>query len=89
LRPPEMSLKKFREKFGGASDDDRLLHYFAGEDAVAAMRAAGAPVDYSSAATPLLTLIEQLAKRKQATRVFIARNGFRLRAERGSQPKET
>jgi oxaloacetate decarboxylase (Na+ extruding) subunit alpha len=89
-RPPEMSLKEFRRKFGdaGASDDDRLLYYFAGEDAVAAMRAAGAPADYSSAATPLVTLIEQLGKRKQATRVYITRNGFSLRAERGSQPNE-
>ena len=88
LKPPEMSLKKFREKFGGAgvSDDDRLLHYFAGEDAVAAMRAAGAPADYSSAATPLLTLIEQLAKQKQTTRIYITRNGFSLQAERSSRP---
>jgi len=90
LRPPEMSLKEFREKFGGSgvSDDDRLLHYFAGEDAVAAMRAAGAPSDYPMASTPLLALIEQLTKRKQATRVSITRNGFSLRMERGSQSRE-
>ncbi len=58
LRPPEMSLKEFREKFGGSgvSDDNRLLHYFAGEDAVGAMRAAGAPGDYSITSTPLLAL---------------------------------
>jgi oxaloacetate decarboxylase alpha subunit len=90
LRPPEMSLKEFREKFGGSgvSDDDRLLHYFAGEDALRAMRAAGTPGDYSTTSTPLLVLIEQLAKRKQATRVHIARNGFSLRMERGSQTPE-
>ena len=90
LRPPEMPLKEFREKFGGAgdSDDDRLLHYFAGENAVAAMRAAGAPDDYASVSTPLLTLIEQLSKRKQTARVSITRNGFSLRAERGSRTSE-
>ena len=90
LKPPEMSLKEFREKFGGAgiSDDERLLHYFAGEDAVAAMRAAGAPEDYISSSTPLLTLIEQLSKRQQATRVYIARNGFKLRLERGTLPPD-
>ena len=89
LRPPEMPLKEFREKFGGSavSDDDRLLHYFAGADAVAAMRAAGAPDDYSGASMPLIALIEQLAKRKQATHVSITRNGFSLRARRGSQPR--
>ncbi|HKY07660.1 MAG TPA: hypothetical protein VJQ55_05450, partial [Candidatus Binatia bacterium] len=87
IRPPEMSLEQFREKFGGAgtSDDDRMLHYFAGEDAVAAMRATRAPVDYSISSTPLLALIEQLARRKQPARVFIQRSGFSLRAERGGQ----
>ena len=87
-RPPEMSLEQFREKFGGAgtSDDDRMLHYFAGEDAVAAMRAT-APLseDYTTSSTPLLALIKQLASRKQPTRVFIQRSGFSLRAERGGQ----
>ena len=88
LKPPEMSLSEFREKFGaaGISDDERLLHYFAGTDAVTTMRAAGAPEDYTSSSTPLLMLIEQLAKRKKAARVFIARNGFRLRMERATPP---
>jgi oxaloacetate decarboxylase alpha subunit len=88
LKPLEMSLSEFRGKFGGAgiSDDERLLHYFAGTDAVMTMRAAGAPEDYTSSSTPLLVLIEQLAKRKKATRVYIARNGFRLRMERATLP---
>lgn len=88
IKPPEMSLRELRERFGGAgvSDDDRLLHYFAGADAVAAMRAAGAPADYASASTSLMTLIEQLTQRKQTTRVHIARHGFSLRLERGALP---
>jgi oxaloacetate decarboxylase alpha subunit len=88
VKPPETSLKDFRDRFGGAgmSDDDRLLHYFAGADAVTAMRAAGAPEDYTSASSPLLTLIEQLAQRKQATRVHIARDGFSLRLQRRASP---
>lgn len=87
MKTPEMSLKQFREQFGGSgvSDDDRLLHYFAGAEAVAAMRAGGAPSDYSSTSTPLLALIEQLTKRKQATRVYITRNGFSLRMERSNR----
>ena len=83
VKSPEMSLRELRERFGGAgvSDDDRLLHYFAGADAVAAMRAAGAPEDYSSASTSLVTLIEQITRRKQAARVHIAGDGFNLRLE--------
>jgi hypothetical protein len=64
------------------SDDDLLLRYFAGAEAVAAMRAAGAPVDYASSSTPLLLLLEQLAKREAPARVFIERDGLRLRMER-------
>ncbi len=91
VKPPEMSLKEFRKKFDGAAvtDDDRLLHYFAGEDAVEAMRAARAPNDYASASTPLLKLIEQLAKRQKAARIYIRRNGFSLRMERASLPPST
>ena len=59
--------------------------YLSWLDAVAAMRAAGAPGDYSTASPPLLALIEQLSKRKQATRVYLTRNGFSLRMERGSR----
>jgi oxaloacetate decarboxylase (Na+ extruding) subunit alpha len=84
LKAPEMSLKEFRRKFGGASvsDDDKLLHYFAGEEAVAAMKAAGAPKDYPTASSPIVALIEQISKRKAAVRVSIRRNGFLLRMER-------
>ena len=91
LKPPELSLKDFRAKFGGASvsDDDRLLRYFAGDEAVAAMRTAGAPEDYTSSSTPLVTLIEQLARRKKTARVYITRNGFSLRMERGTPPRSS
>ncbi len=84
LKPPEMSLKNFRHKFGGAgaSDDDKLLNFFAGEDAVAAMKAAGAPKDYVISSTPLVTLIEQIAKRKGHVQVYIKRNGVTLRLAR-------
>jgi hypothetical protein len=79
-----MSLKNFRHKFGGAgaSDDDKLLNFFAGEDAVAAMKAAGAPKDYVISSTPLVTLIEQIAKRKGPVQVYIKRNGMTLKLAR-------
>src|SRR6266550_3788969 len=81
---PDITLKKFRQKFGGASvtDDDKMLHYFAGAEAVAAMRAAGAPQRYVPTAAPLVTLIEQISKRKTPVHLYIKRNGFTLRVER-------
>ena len=85
LKAPEMTLREFREKFGGdrVSDDDKLLNFFAGEEALATMKAAGTPKVYrSSTATPLVALIEQLSRRKAATQVYIKREGFSLRMER-------
>jgi oxaloacetate decarboxylase (Na+ extruding) subunit alpha len=84
LKPPEISLKEFRQKFGGetVSDDDMLLNFFAGTDAVTTMKAGGAPSEYLSSSMPLLTLIEQIAKRKDPVRVYIKRDGVTLRMER-------
>jgi oxaloacetate decarboxylase (Na+ extruding) subunit alpha len=81
---PDITLKEFRQKFGGASitDDDKMLHYFAGAEDVAAMRAAGAPQRYVPTAAPLVTLIEQISKRKTPVHLYIKRNGFTLRVER-------
>ena len=81
---PEMSLSEFREKFGGVSvsDDDKLLHFFAGSEAVATMKAAGTPIEYVNPATPILALIERIAKRKDNASVYIERKDLTLRLER-------
>ncbi|MGZ8489087.1 MAG: pyruvate carboxylase subunit B, partial [Candidatus Binatia bacterium] len=62
IKVPDIGLAEFRMKFGGdgVSDDDKLLNFFAGAEALAALKAAGAPKDYASTATPLVALIEQL-----------------------------
>ncbi|HSK30798.1 MAG TPA: hypothetical protein VLA17_12630 [Candidatus Limnocylindria bacterium] len=84
LKAPEMSLKEFRQKFAGgsASDDEALLKYFVGAEAVDAMRAGRQSADSISTTAPLLTLIEQIAKRKDSARVYIERPGFRICFER-------
>jgi oxaloacetate decarboxylase (Na+ extruding) subunit alpha len=71
-------------RFGGSgvSDDDALLKYFAGAEAVDAMRAGHQSADSISTTAPLLTLIEQIAKRKDSARVYIERPGFRICFER-------
>jgi len=84
----DLTLEEFREKFGGdrVSDDDKLLNFFAGAEALAAMKRAGAPKSYPlRSATPLVTLIEQLSRRQGSTQVYVKREGFSLRMERKPQ----
>ena len=58
VKIPDIGLAEFRMKFGGdsVSDDDKLLNFFAGAEALAALKAAGTPKDYASASTPLVAL---------------------------------
>ena len=91
LDPPEISLKEFRRKFGGpgVSDDERLLRYFAGAEAVATMKNASPAKEFPQTLTPLLTLIEQIAKRKGSAQIYIKRNGLTLRLERRKSRLDT
>jgi len=83
FRIPEISVKEFRAKFGASmSDDDKLLNFFAGEESLQSMKAAGAPKDYVAANMPLIDLIDQVAQRKQSSQIYIHKNGVSLRLER-------
>ncbi len=82
IKVPDIGLAEFRMKYSGNSDDDKLLNFFAGEGALAALKAAGAPKDYASTATPLVALIEQLTRRHDSKQVYIERAGFSLRMAR-------
>jgi oxaloacetate decarboxylase alpha subunit len=82
--PPDLSLKEVRQKFGGlgVSDEELVLRVIAGEAAVKAMLAAGAPKEYLSARQPVVRLIGELTKRKDCRQVYIRKNGFMLRLEK-------
>jgi oxaloacetate decarboxylase alpha subunit len=84
LKPPAMTRKEFREKFGGpgVSDDEAILRYFAGEEYVAAMKAAGPVREYANRKSPLLTLIEQLTKRENSRQIYIRHRNVTLRLEK-------
>jgi oxaloacetate decarboxylase alpha subunit len=88
---PELTVKEFRRKYGGdsASDDETLLRYFAGEEFVAAMRIAGPPKEYTTMTSPLLTMLEQLTKRKDCRQVYVKRKDFTLRLERRTKSNPT
>src|SRR6478672_8679131 len=83
LKAPEMTLKQFREKFGGAgvSDDDAILRYFAGAEYVAAMKAAGSPREYASGKSPLLMLIEQATQQKHSRQIYVRHGNLTVRLE--------
>ena len=83
--PPEPSLKEFRAQVGGpgVSDDELLLRYFAGKDAVAALKRAGPEKAYVSTGQPLLALIEELSKRNNYRRISIQRGGLSILMTRG------
>jgi len=86
-KPPDISLKEFRGKFTGANDDEKILRYFAGDDSVATMIAAGPPIGYPGAATMLVSLIETLSKRSDSRQIYIQTGGIKLRLEkRGAGP---
>ena len=78
--PPQPSLKEIRSRFGGSliSDEDLLLRVYAGEEAVKALHAAASPGDYLSAKQPLVHLIEELARRKDCSRISVSKTGMSL-----------
>jgi oxaloacetate decarboxylase alpha subunit len=82
--PPQRTLRELREKFGGlsVSDDDLLLRYFAGNEEVEKLRAAGPSSDYPSVTQPLLALIAELTKKQNCYRIYIRKGGLSLRLER-------
>ena len=59
-----------------------MLRVIAGEAAVKAMLAAGAPREYLSVTQPLVRLIGELSKRKDCRQMFIEKKGFTLRLEK-------
>jgi oxaloacetate decarboxylase (Na+ extruding) subunit alpha len=79
-KPPDLSLREVRNKFGGASvsDEDLVLRVYAGEEHVKALATAGRPPEVLNAKQPLIRLIEELSRKKDCRQVFIRKAGFSL-----------
>jgi len=83
--PEEPTLHEVRQKYGmQLSDEDLILHYFAGEDFVKALPNNGKPNEYIDATQPLVKIIEQISKRKESNQVYIKQPGFSIRMEKRS-----
>jgi oxaloacetate decarboxylase alpha subunit len=88
-QPPQPTIQELRSKLGGPtlSDDELLMRYVVGSEDVEAMRAAGAPKQYSDTRNPLLTLVRELSQRKDCSQIYLRKDGFSLALEkRGSFP---
>ena len=79
-QPPEPSLKDLRKRYGGpgVSDDELLLRYLAGEDQVAAMRAAGPFKTYHGVGQGLAGLIDDLKRSKHTRYVQVQKDAMSL-----------
>jgi len=82
--PPEPSLREVRQKIGGprVSDDELLLRWLLHKEEIDAMRAAGPPKEYVSAARPLVQLIEELSSRADLNEIRVQKPGLKLKLVR-------
>lgn len=80
LQVPQPSIEAVRWRYGGpgVSDDDLMLRYFAGTQDVAAMRAAPRSERAVDGRLPLLTLINELAKRTRFSQIKIEKGSLLL-----------
>jgi oxaloacetate decarboxylase alpha subunit len=87
LQVPEPSIEAVRRQYGGpgVSDDDLMLRYFAGTEDVAAMRAAPRSERAVDGRLPLLTLINELAKRTSFSQIKIEKGNLVLHMARARQ----
>ncbi|OGQ49447.1 MAG: hypothetical protein A3I10_02690 [Deltaproteobacteria bacterium RIFCSPLOWO2_02_FULL_57_26] len=84
--PPEPSVQEIRRKHGGPgiSDEELLLRWILSKDEIAAMRAAGPPKEYLSAAQPLVALIEELSKRSDCSQIRLQKGDLLVALEKKS-----
>jgi oxaloacetate decarboxylase alpha subunit len=82
--PDELSLEEMRAKFGGAgtSDEELMLRWLLTEEEIAAMRAAPAPREYAVASHPLVTLVAELAQRKDIAHLEVEKGGVSVTLNR-------
>ena len=75
--PEELSLEEMRAKFGGAgtSDEELMLRWLLTQEEIAAMRAAPPPREYATARHPLVTLVAELAARKDIAHIEVEKSG--------------
>ena len=86
-QPPQPSLEEVRKKFGARiSDDELLLRYLAGEEEVAAMRAAPRFEKQVGPEHPISHLVGELAKHTKCSYIEVQSGALSLTLQRRSAP---
>jgi oxaloacetate decarboxylase alpha subunit len=80
----ELTLEEMRAKFGGAgtSDEELMLRWLLTEEEIAAMRAAPPPREYAVARHPLVTLVAELAQRRDIAHLEVEKGGVSVMLNR-------
>lgn len=85
--PPEPSIDEVRQKLGGpgVSDEELLLRYIVQEEKEIRMIHEAGPIkEYQTMRNPVLTLIQELLKKRDSDYIQIEKKGFYLRLQKNA-----
>ena len=80
--PPEPTVEEIRRKFGNKSDEEILIRFAAGDEAVDELLKAGPHKPYPTGPHPLVALVQNLLRHEGSDYLAISRPGFDLVAGR-------
>ena len=86
-RRDEPTFDDLRQRFGGpgVTDEETMLRWLFGADAVEAQRRAGPPQPYASGRHKVVELVDRLTQRDDRALIAVERPGLRLRLERRAE----
>ena len=88
--PPQPSLAEVRRKYGGQiSDEELLVRVYAGDEGPAVLGKWSPPEAYLSARHPLVTLVEEIAKRPHFGHVVVQKGDLTLTLRGGADTAQS
>ncbi|PZC47832.1 MAG: oxaloacetate decarboxylase, alpha subunit [Chloroflexi bacterium] len=85
---PDPTVEEVRRKYGeNVSDEELVLRLYGGQEALNTMGRSSEPEDFLSARQPIVTLIDQLTKRRAFKHVVVEKGGMSLTAHGSGQDR--
>jgi len=82
---PQPSLREIRAKLGESiSDEELILRVYAGDEAAQVLGKFSSPDEYLSARHPLVTLVEELAKKRHLAHIVVQKGDLTLSLHAGA-----